>query len=222
MNAFDIIGPIMIGPSSSHTAGACRIGNYVRSIVNEDIFDATIKLSGSFKETFKGHGTDRAVVAGLMGFLPDDKRLPESLEIAKKEGRKFEIIPEDIELAHPNTAYITVRKKGGSVVEVEGASIGGGNIVIKKINGINVAINGKYDVIIVDHQDIPGMIHKITKVLYENKININGLSLSRTDVHSNAVVVVEVDDDVDSKVVDELKEIQDVHQVILLKALKSV
>lgn len=219
MNVFDIVGPIMIGPSSSHTAGACRIGRYARAILNEEPMDVIIQFSGSFKTTYKGHGTDRAVVAGLLGYEVDDERLRDSIEIAKKEGRDIKIIAEDIELAHPNTALITMKKKDGSHVSMQGASVGGGNICITKLNDVDIAINGKYDVIIVGHKDVPGMIHKITKVLWENGININGLSLHRTEKSGDAVVIIEVDDVIDNQIVDELNAVENISYTNILHAL---
>ena len=220
MDVFDIIGPIMVGPSSSHTAGACRIGKYARGILSEEPMNATIKLSGSFKKTYKGHGTDKAIIAGLLGFNEDDERIRDSIEIAKKEGRNFTIVEEDIENAHANTAEITMIKENGEKVVIEGASIGGGNILITKINVAKVNINGLFDVIVVGHVDIPGMVYKITKVLYEWKININGLSLHREEKSGNAVVIFEVDDKISDKMCDEMRAIENVQYVTLLRSLK--
>ena len=220
MDVFDIIGPIMVGPSSSHTAGACRIGKYARGILSEEPMNATIKLSGSFKKTYKGHGTDKAIIAGLLGFNEDDERIRDSIEIAKKQGRNFTIFEKDIENAHANTAEITMIKANGEKVVIEGASIGGGNILITKINDAKVNINGLFDVIVVGHVDIPGMVYKITKVLYEWKININGLSLHREEKSGNAVVIFEVDDKISDKMCDEMRAIENVQYVTLLRSLK--
>ena len=220
MNAFDIIGPVMIGPSSSHTAGACRIGNYARAVLGEEPMNVTIRLSGSFRTTYKGHGTDKALIGGLLGYHTDDIRIRDSLELIKKDKRNFQIIEEDIELAHPNTALITMRKKNGETVSLQGASIGGGNILITKINNVDVHINGLYDAIIVGHKDIPGMIYKITKELFEHKININSLSLHRTSKQGDAVVIIEVDDEVDETISKHLSKIEDVTNVSVLHALR--
>ena len=219
MNAFDIIGPVMIGPSSSHTAGACRIGNYARALLKEEPTYVIIKLSGSFKTTYKGHGTDKALVGGLLGYREDDIRIRDSIEIAKKEGRNISIIEEDLELAHPNTATIIMKNKKGDIISMTASSIGGGNIIITKINDTNVSINGKYDAIIVGHKDIPGMVYKITHVLYDFNININSLSLHRTKKEGDAVLVIEVDNNVDKNVVFALQEINDVYNVRLLNKI---
>lgn len=220
MDVFDIIGPIMVGPSSSHTAGACRIGKYARGILSEEPMNAVIKLSGSFKKTYKGHGTDKAIVAGLLGFNEDDERIRDSIEIAKKEGRNFTILEEDIENTHANTAEIIMTKSNGEKVVIQGSSIGGGNILITKINDAKVNINGLFDVLVVGHVDIPGMVYKITKVLYQWKININGLSLHREEKSGNAVAIIEVDDKIDDKLCDEMKEVENVKYVTLLRSLK--
>lgn len=220
MDVFDIIGPIMVGPSSSHTAGACRIGKYARGILSEEPMNAVIKLSGSFKKTYKGHGTDKAIIAGLLGFNEDDERIRESIEIAKKEGRNFTILEEDIENTHANTAEIIMIKANGEKVVIQGSSIGGGNILITKINDAKVNINGLFDVLVVGHVDIPGMVYKITKVLYQWKININGLSLHREEKSGNAVAIIEVDDKIDDKLCDEMREVENVQYVTLLRSLK--
>ena len=220
MDVFDIIGPIMVGPSSSHTAGACRIGKYARGILSEEPMNAVIKLSGSFKKTYRGHGTDKAIIAGLLGFNEDDERIRDSIEIAKKEGRNFTIVEEDIEKAHANTAEITMTKTNGEKVVIEGASIGGGNILITRINDAKVHINGLFDVLVVGHVDIPGMVYKITKVLYEWKININGLSLHREEKSGNAVAIIEVDDRISDKLCDEMRAIENIKYVTLLRSLK--
>ena len=220
MDVFDIIGPIMVGPSSSHTAGACRIGKYARGILSEEPINAVIKLSGSFKKTYRGHGTDKAIIAGLLGFNEDDERIRDSIEIAKKEGRNFTIVEEDIEKAHANTAEITMTKTNSEKVVIEGASIGGGNILITRINDAKVNINGLFDVLVVGHVDIPGMVYKITKVLYEWRININGLSLHREEKSGNAVAIIEVDDRISDKLCDEMRAIENIKYVTLLRSLK--
>ena len=220
MDAFDIIGPIMVGPSSSHTAGACRIGKYARGILSEEPKNATIKLSGSFKKTYKGHGTDKAIIAGLLGFNEDDERIRDSIDIAKKEGRNFVIVEEDIENTHANTTEITMTRASGDKVTIVGSSIGGGNIMITRINDAKVNINGLFDVLVVGHVDIPGMIYKITKILYKWKININGLSLHREEKSGNAIAVIEVDDKIDDKLCEEIRVIENVQYVTLLHSLK--
>ena len=230
MNAFDIIGPIMIGPSSSHTAGACRIGNFARIIFESLPSEVTLYFSGSFAKTYKGHGTDKAVVAGLLGFSASDERLRDSLKLANEMGMKVTIKCEELELAHPNTVRIVANKtrrgelcEPNDIMEVIGSSVGGGNILITRINGVPVEVDGLYDTLIITHKDIPGMITKISKALSDKNINVNGLKLFRSEKGGEAVVIVQVDDNIDgSTIVNELKELQDVSKVTYLKALKPL
>ena len=231
MNVFDIIGPIMIGPSSSHTAGACRIGNFARIIFESLPREVTLYFSGSFAKTYKGHGTDKAVVAGLLGFSASDERLRDSLKIANEMGMKVNIKCEELELAHPNTVRIVANKtsKGelcehdDDIMEVIGSSVGGGNILITRVNDVPLELDGMYDTFIITHKDIPGMITKITEVLSNHSINVNGLKLSRSEKGGEAVVVVQVDDNIDDTAIfDELKNLQDVAKVTYLEALKTL
>ena len=237
MNAFDIIGPIMIGPSSSHTAGACRIGNFARIIFESLPSEVTLYFSGSFAKTYKGHGTDKAVVAGLLGFSASDERLRDSLKIANDMGVKVNIKCEELELAHPNTVRIVANKTSrgeqncrdelcepdDDIMEVIGSSVGGGNILITRVNDVPLELDGMYDTFIITHKDIPGMITKITEVLSNHSINVNGLKLSRSEKGGEAVVVVQVDNNIDDTAIfDELKKLQDVAKVTYLEALKTL
>ena len=151
-SAFDIIGPIMIGPSSSHTAGAVRLGLMAKEILVEPVKSVEIKLHGSFAQTYKGHGTDRALIAGIMGFKPDDERIRDALQIATENNIKYSFEKVNLDDAHPNTAIIKLTGISGHVVSVQGASIGGGNIVISYINDFEVNLSGKYPSLIVVHK----------------------------------------------------------------------
>lgn len=222
MNVFDIIGPIMIGPSSSHTAGACRIGNYARIIARSCPKACELYFSGSFAKTYKGHGTDKAVVAGLLGFAPSDERLRDSFEYAKKEGMSVKVFCKEIELAHPNTVRIVLTLKDNHKYEIIGSSIGGGNILLTNINGIPVEIDGMYDTFIIGHKDIPGMITKIAKVFSDNNINVNGLKLFRIAKGDEAYVIVQVDNEIDDEtLIYELQNIEYVTSAVLLGALRE-
>lgn len=233
----------MIGPSSSHTAGACRIGNFARIIFESLPSEVTLYFSGSFAKTYKGHGTDKAVVAGLLGFSASDERLRDSLKIANDMGMKVNIKCEELELAHPNTVRIVanktskgdqncrggkncrgeLREPGDDIMEVIGSSVGGGNILITRVNDVPLELDGMYDTFIITHKDIPGMITKITEVLSNHSINVNGLKLSRSEKGGEAVVIVQVDDSLaDMIVLDELKKIDGVSKATLLKALKPM
>ncbi|MCI7657516.1 L-serine ammonia-lyase, iron-sulfur-dependent subunit beta [Anaerotignum sp.] len=219
LQAFDIIGPIMIGPSSSHTAGAVRIGKYARSILGGTPVKAHIRFSGSFAKTYKGHGTDKAVIAGILGMDTDDARIRVSMDVAKEEGLTFEFEEADIDGAHPNTAEITLEDAAGRTAQVQGASVGGGNIVINKINGTAVAINGKSDTLVIPHQDIPGMIAVVTKILAEKGVNVHGFSLCRDHKGGTAVMTIEIDGDINESVQDAIVENPHIFSCTILKAI---
>lgn len=204
---FDIIGPIMIGPSSSHTAGAVRLGLMTRKILGEEPTQATIEFHGSFAQTYKGHGTDKAIVAGIMGFSTDDERIKESLNIAVHKGLKYEIHTIDLGDAHPNTAVIYLFGQSGHMTRVVGASIGGGNIRITNIDGYDVELTGQYHTLISIHHDRPGMITMVTSILAKYKINIAFMRVFRKSRGAEALMMIEVDDQISEEVLEEIKEV---------------
>ena len=219
MDVFDIIGPIMIGPSSSHTADACRIGKYARSILDEDVQTAEIYFSGSFAKTYRGHGTDKAIVAGLMGMDTDDLRIRNSLELAKEAGMDYVFIPTQIDDAHPNTVLLKITGVSGKYWEVEGASIGGGRISIRRINGTPVDISGDATTLLVYHLDTPGMISDVTSILARNGVNIGKFELRRAVKGGEAVMVIEIDGDMDDSINDAIRSFPNVYESIVLKAI---
>ena len=193
MKVFDIVGPVMIGPSSSHTAGAARIGRIAYALLGEKAVRADIRLHGSFAKTYKGHGTDKALVAGIMGMKPDDPRIRKSLELAKEQGLEVSIRPEFFENAHPNTALIILIGESGGQVRVQGASVGGGNILITEVNRMPVEITGQYATLIVLHRDAPGTIAQVTELIASLGVNICNFRLSREQKGGTAVMTIEVD-----------------------------
>lgn len=193
MNVLDIIGPVMIGPSSSHTAGAARIGRVARALLGHSAVRAEIRLHGSFAKTYHGHGTDRALVAGIMGMQPDDERLRDSLALAKQEGLDVSISTVTLEGAHPNTALIALTDGAGRTVRVQGASVGGGNIVITQVNGMAVEISGQYNTLIVLHRDAPGTIAAVTEEMAREGVNICNFRLARARKGGEAVMTIELD-----------------------------
>jgi L-serine dehydratase len=219
LGVFDIIGPIMIGPSSSHTAGAVRIGKYTYSILGEKPVKARIAFSGSFAKTYRGHGTDKAIIAGLLGMDTDDKRICNSLEIAKEQGfdYTFELI--ELDGAHPNTADIELEGESGRKVYVRGSSIGGGNIIINKINGADVLISGKSAALIITHLDIPGMIAKVSNILGSNDININNISLSREEKGGTAIMTIEIDGEIKPSIQHIIQEVPNIVSISILNAI---
>ncbi len=219
LGAFDIIGPIMIGPSSSHTAGAVRIGKYAHLILGEKPVKAKIIFYGSFAKTYRGHGTDKAIIAGLLGMNTDDKRICNSLEIAKEEGLEYTFDTMVLEGIHPNTADIELEGESGRKVNVRGSSVGGGNILMNKVNGADVMISGKSAALIITHRDIPGMVAKVSNVLGNNGININNFALSREEKGGTAIMTIEIDGGIGPSIQRIIQKIPDVISVSILNAL---
>lgn len=204
---FDIIGPIMIGPSSSHTAGAARLGLMAGKILGEKPVKAEILLHGSFAQTYRGHGTDKALLGGILGFAPEDMRLREALNIAAQQGLVYSFAPVDIPEAHPNTAIIKLTGESGRVIQVEGASVGGGNIKITRIGDFDVDLTGKYPALIIVHKDRPGVVNRVTSILARYKINIAYMRVSRKMRGQEAMMILETDDELSTEVVEDCSEI---------------
>ena len=194
MNLFDILGPVMVGPSSSHTAGAVRIGYMTKELLRNTPVYADIYLHGSFATTGKGHGTDKALIAGLLGMEPDDMRIPDSFELAKKSGLEFHFHTITLNDAHPNTALLKVRGEDGTSIEVEAASIGGGRIMIHKLDSIEVNFSAEKPTLIIQNQDSPGHVARVTYMLAEKNVNIATMHLYRGDKRAGyGVMVIETD-----------------------------
>lgn len=196
-NVFDIIGPVMIGPSSSHTAGAVRIGRVARQIGENDVKKVDFILHGSFAETYRGHGTDRALVAGLLGFQPDDERIRNAFDYAKKEGLEYRFLFEDLGDVHPNTAKIVMYKGNGEISTVTGSSIGGGNIRIIDLDGVKVDLNFENPTIVLKYIDKRGVIAFLSQTLYDRGYNIENLSTVRD--REIATVFCEIDTYLDER-----------------------
>ena len=193
LNVFDIVGPVMIGPSSSHTAGAARIGLVARKLLGTQPVTAEILLHGSFAKTYRGHGTDKALAAGILGIQPDDMRLRDSLTLAESAGLAVTFGEITLEDAHPNTALITLTDRRGRTVTVQGASVGGGNILITRVNGMAVEITGQYPTLIVLHRDAPGTIAAVTEEMSRRGVNICNFRLAREEKGGVAVMTIEMD-----------------------------
>lgn len=198
-SVYDIIGPIMVGPSSSHTAGAARIGKMALNILGKSPVAATILLHGSFAAAYKGHGTDRALVAGILGMDPDDLRIKNALEIAAKQGIMVQIAEADLGDAHPNQAKIILQAEDGERVEVLGASTGGGKIVLLEIDGFPLHLSGEYPAMVCVYSDQPGMVAKVSCVLAKYKINIAFMRVVRRTGDRIALMVVETDQPIPSE-----------------------
>jgi len=198
MSLLEIIGPVMIGPSSSHTAGAVRLGNIARRLWGEKIQDVIIYLRGSFASTYWGHGTDKALVGGLLGFKPDDLRIRESFSLAKKSGMNYTFKEESIDGAHPNSVKFIIQREKRSM-EMIGASIGGGAIKIQEIDGFPVEIKGDFPTLIIFHQDKKGVVASITAALFQKNLNIAEMKLNRKSKGKEAILVIEVDNQDDGQ-----------------------
>ena len=217
MNVFDIVGPVMIGPSSSHTAGAVRIGYVAGLILGKPAVKAEIHLHGSFAKTYRGHGTDKALIAGIMGMMPDDERIRSSPGLAEAAGLEVTIIPDSIPGAHPNTARIHLTAADGEQVTVQGASVGGGNIMINQINGLPVEFAGQCDTLIVLHRDTAGVIAEVSQYIGELGINISNFRLSRSEKGGVAIMTIEVDGQVEPFMNEHIMQMPDIIRSIALR-----
>ena len=212
---FDIIGPVMIGPSSSHTAGAARLGKVATIICGGDIKKVEFYLHGSFAKTYRGHGTDKALAAGIIGMNPWDENLRNSLEIAEKQNIELAFIESDLGDVHPNTVKFVITKKDGSKIDITGASIGGGSILVNEINGDKVEFTGNYPTLLINHYDVPGMVKNVCDVLYKHDINIAFMRVYRTSGRgSTAFMVFELDDFITQQLVFEIGKISNIIKII--------
>ncbi|MBU5316005.1 L-serine ammonia-lyase, iron-sulfur-dependent subunit beta [Clostridium bornimense] len=220
-SAFDILGPIMIGPSSSHTAGAARLGKIASTIAAGDIVEVRFMLHGSFAKTYKGHGTDKALVAGILGFDPWDEEIKESFEIARARNIKFSFEEVVMEGAHPNTVKFIIKKVDNSISTITGSSIGGGNVIVTEINGMDIEFTGEYPTLIINHKDKPGMISKVSTVISNDNINIAFLKVYRSKKGKSASMIFEMDNTIPETIVEEIKEINDIESVTIINPIKE-
>lgn len=207
INIFDMMGPVMVGPSSSHTAGAARIGNMGRTLLGEKVARADIGLHGSFAETGFGHGTDRALLAGLLGMKPDDLRIPNAYEEANRAGMAYSFRTVELRDAHPNTALLELTGKSGKKLTLQASSIGGGAIVVNKIDGIDVNFTGDFNTLIVRNQDESGSVAAITSILSQVHINVANMSVNRHRRGGDALMVIETDQHIKPRQVEFLSEL---------------
>ena len=206
VGVFDILGPIMVGPSSSHTAGAARLGKVARAVAGADIEEVTFYLHGSFAKTYKGHGTDL--------------RLRDSLEIARELGLKIGFKEADLGDVHPNTVEFIIKGKEGNY-ELIGSSIGGGSIEVTSVNGNAVNFTGAYPTVIVSNRDVPGVLSKVASILYDNDINIAFMKVFRNQKGKNATMVFEVDHEITAEIIGNIKAIEGINKVIMINPIKE-
>lgn len=209
VSLLDIIGPVMVGPSSSHTAGACRLGLLARNLVGDTPQKARIELHGSFARTGEGHGTDKAIAGGLMGFRPDDERIRNALEIADREGLRYAFEKTTLgeeDVMHPNSVRITV-ERGERHAVMMGSSLGAGRIMVSQIDGFPVEVHGTYHTIVLVAEDVRGSIARIAGLLADQGLNIATLRLTRKERGGDAFMVIELDELPDERVRDEIRDL---------------
>ena len=213
MNILDIIGPIMIGPSSSHTAGAVRLALLAKNIFNEKIIKADIYLHGSFADTYKGHGTDLALIAGLLGLKPDDQGIPRAYQLAAEAGMQVNIQKTNLgELMHPNSVKFNLHSEQNSC-EVTGCSLGGGRVTVSKVDGFEVDITGSMPLLLVFHKDRPGIISLVSGILANSEINIAQMKVFRQNKGGLASMVLEVDQPIDKTVLAAVANLPNIYKV---------
>lgn len=218
ISVFDVLGPNMIGPSSSHTAGASVIAFLAHKMIEGPLKKAEFTLYNSFAKTYRGHGTDRALLGGIMGFSTDDTRIRDSFEIARERGLEFAfLIHEEETEMHPNTVDISMTNAAGRVMTVRGESLGGGKVRIVRINQVEVDFTGEYSAVIVIHQDKPGVVAHITKCLSDRNVNIAFMRLFREEKGHTAYTIVESDDRLPVDVGERLKENRYVQDVMVVQ-----
>ena len=218
MDLFDILGPVMVGPSSSHTAGAARIGLITRMLLGAEPRKARIGLYGSFQKTYRGHGTDKALIGGLLGMQVDDERLRESLKHAEEVGLEYSFYNAELRGAHPNTVILDVEGDNCAPLQVQAVSVGGGEIVVKSINGLEAGFSGHENTLIITQKDVKGMIAQISSVLTAHSINIATMRVFRRSIGGEAMMVIELDGTVEPSLINWLKTMPGVYHVAYIAA----
>lgn len=225
-SVFDIAGPIMVGPSSSHTAGAAKLGKMARALAHNSVSSVVFQLYGSFAQTYKGHGTDKALLAGILGFDPSDECLRDSFGIAEALGVDYTFQPvsgsagEGGENVHPNTVRFLITTHNGEKFDIVGCSIGGGKVRIVELNGISVSFTGESPILVTRHLDSPGIIAGIASLLYQERLNIGNMRVSRERRSDTANMYLEIDGEVPPDIVDKIQAISGMLSVILLEKEK--
>lgn len=218
LSIFDVLGPNMIGPSSSHTAGAVSIGLMARKLLAEPVKSVKFILYGSFARTYRGHGTDKALLGGILGFDTNDERIRDAFGYAKEEKVTYSYVPDtESEAEYPNMTDIELEGVSGKRMTVRGVSVGGGKIKITGINGIQVEFTGEYSTLIVKQNDRPGVAAHITQCLSEQDVNIAFMRLFREEKGETAYTIVESDEKIPPSVLQSIRENEWVHEVLLIQ-----
>ena len=218
ISIFEVIGPNMVGPSSSHTAGAASIARLAGKMMNEKIKKVNFILYGSFARTYKGHGTDRALLGGILGYETDDIRIRDSFELAEKAGIDFSFSANTLETdVHPNTVDIELVGETGRRITVRGESVGGGKVRLTRINGVKVLFTGEYHALIVVHRDHPGVVAGITTALSEYNVNIAFLRVYRESKGGVAYTIIESDEEIKDDIVAEIKKDTAITETMMIR-----
>ena len=222
MNVFDIIGPVMIGPSSSHTAGAVRIGRVANKLIDgKKLASREITLSGACARTYRGHGTDRALLAGIMGYHSWSEEIRDALQIADARGIQYSFLRKDLPDAHPNTARIFYTLSDGTEGSVQAASVGGGNIRVDLVNDMKVDFSGDSHTVLVMHRDRPGVIASVTSLMrwqYQD-LNICNFHLSRERKGGEAIMTIEIDTLPPDSLIEDIRKLENVDNALLIRRL---
>lgn len=217
LSVFHIIGPRMIGPSSSHTAGALKIAFIAGKLAPFPIQEVTFRLYGSFAKTYLGHGTDKALIAGILGFTASDPRVRDSYHYGKQAGIQFRFEPDELDRkAHPNTIEIIIKSQKGQILSLTGVSTGGGNCRIDCIDGIKVELTGELPAIVICQHDTYGVIASITNCLTAHEINIAYMRLYRESKGKIAYTIIETDAFIPSSISDELRRNPEILEVKMI------
>lgn len=221
ISLFEVMGPVMVGPSSSHTAGAARLGRIARQIGGPDFIRVEFFLHGSLAQTGYGHGTDKALLGGVMGMMVDDARLPDALGLAREQQLDFEFYKTDLGDVHPNSVMIKLHYEEGIYREITGASTGGGRILVTCIDQRHVEFTAQYPTLITFQQDRPGVVAGVTTVLAGRDINIAFLKLFRQNRGAEASMVIEMDQMLDNRLLEELQSVRGITRIMLVDAQMS-
>ena len=214
IDIFDIMGPIMVGPSSSHTAGAVRIGRMARTLLGDEPVKAAVHLHGSFAETGVGHGTNKALIAGLLGLAPDDLDIPNSFELAAERGLAFTIDEADLRDANPNSVQMELVGRGDGRLSIQACSTGGGRILVNRLDGVDVSFTGDYHTLIVQNMDNKGNLADVTTALSLARVNVANMSLNRSSKGGSVMMIIETDDPVPAYMVELIEKQPGILQVI--------
>lgn len=215
---FQIIGPVMVGPSSSHTAGAARLGNIARRICGKEPIRVDFYLHGSFAKTWKGHGTGKALLGGIMSMDPADERIADSFHLATKAGLQYSFHTTDLGEVHPNSVKIVMQRADGRILEMLGSSVGGGKVIVSSINGMDIEFSGDYPTIITFHKDQPGAVAQVSEILSRHSINIAFLKVFRSSRGSDASMVIECDQEAEPDLLKQIIALQAIKEVMFINA----